>query len=99
MDTLERAVIWRNLVVSGSDYCEVLRIAEGWVLKGTAIAALDVRRPMRPKYEVYCDHQWRTHRVEVSRTIGNDTRSLSFGIESKGKWWNSSHELPTLRDC
>jgi hypothetical protein len=99
MGTLERAIIWKNLQVSGSDYCEVRRITEGWVLKGIAIAVLDEHRPMQARYEVQCDHQWRTSRVQVSRTIGNDTRTLSLESESAGKWRDSSQEFPALRNC
>jgi len=39
-------VLWRNLSVSGSDYCALYRLPNSWLLKGTALAALNENDPL-----------------------------------------------------
>ena len=52
-DHLERVVAWKTHLIIGTDYCALWRIAEGWLLKGTVVGALEDQRPIR--YEVRCD--------------------------------------------
>jgi len=71
-DDLKRVVVWKNLVLNGTDYCALWHTPEGWLLKGTVLGVLEDRRPILATYEVHCDEQWHTHRVQVERTIGGD---------------------------
>jgi hypothetical protein len=96
-DDLKRAVVWNSLPIDGTDYCALT--AEGWVLKGTVVGVLKDQHPMLANYEIYCDDNWLTHRVEVERTIGSDTKTLSLNVESRGLWRTPGQELPTLRGC
>jgi hypothetical protein len=98
-DNLKRVVAWKNLLINGTDYCALWHTAEGWLLKGTVIGVLKDRRPMLANYEVHCDDNWLTHRVQVERTIGNDRKALSLSVESRGLWRSSGQELPALRGC
>ncbi len=98
-DDLKRVVAWKNLLINGTDYCALWHTAEGWLLKGTAVGVLKDQRPMLANYEVHCDDNWLTHRVQVERTIGNDSKTLSLSVESRGLWRSSGQELPALRGC
>ena len=98
-DDLKRAVAWKSLLINGTDYCALWRTAEGWLLKGTVVGALKDQRPMLANYEVHCDDNWLTHRVQMERTIGNDTKTLSLSVESRGLWRSAGQELPALRGC
>lgn len=98
-DDLKQAVVWKNLVIDGREYCGVWHVSDGWLLKGTAVGVLKDQRPVQAKYEVYCDENWLTHRVQVERTIGSDVKSLSLTVESRGAWRNSGLELPAVRGC
>jgi hypothetical protein len=60
--------------------------AEGWLLEGTVAGVLEDLRPMLAKYEVYCDENWLTQRVQVERTIGCETKALRLDLE-KGVLW------------
>ena len=42
-DDFKRAVVWKNLLIGGTDYCALWHTAEGWLLKGTVD-----RSPQRP---------------------------------------------------
>jgi hypothetical protein len=97
-DQLERVVAWRNLLIDGTDYCALWRIAKGWLLKGTVVGALENQRPLA-NYEVHCDDNWLTRRVQVERTIGDDSKMLSLSVESGGLWQSSGQELPEVRGC
>ena len=98
-DDLKRAVVWKNLLIDGADYCGLWQTAEGWLLKGTVVGALKDKRPMLANYAIYCDENWFTHRVQVERTIGGDTKTLSLSVESRGVWRSSGQELCHLQGC
>jgi hypothetical protein len=88
-DDLKRAVVWKSLLIDGRDYCGLWRTAEGWLLKGSVVGVLKDQRPMLASYEIQCDENWLTHRVQVERTIGNDVKSLSLSVEKRGVWRSS----------
>lgn len=96
---LNRVVVWRNLLLDGTDYCALWHTAEGWLLKGTVLGVLEDRRPMLATYEVHCDETWHTHRVQVQRTIGGDVQALNLSVESRGVWRSSGEELRNIHGC
>ena len=98
-DVLTRVVAWKNLLINGADYCALWRTAEGWLLRGTVVGVLKDQRPVLANYEISCDEHWFTHRVEVNRIAGNETKALSLSVESRGVWRASGKELPGLRGC
>ena len=98
-DEAKRVVVWRNLLLNGTDYCALGHTAEGWILKGTVVGVLDGHRPVLATYEVHCDEKWHTHRVQVERIFGNDVEALSLSVESRGMWRNAGRELHELNGC
>ena len=99
VDDLKRVVVWKNLLLDGTDYCGLWHTAEGWLLKGTVIGVLKDQRPMLANYEIHCDEKWLTHRVQVERTIGSDVKTLSLTVESRGIWSSSGQELRDVHGC
>ena len=98
-DSLIRTVAWRNIIGNGAEYSALWRTSEGWLLRGSAVAAPDHETPLLVEYELHCDPTWRTHRVLVKRTIGAEARDLSLTVEAHGVWRLSGNERPDLRDC
>lgn len=98
-DELKRAVIWKNLSLNGIDYCALWQTAEGWLVKGTVAGVLQDQQPMLATYEVHCNGDWRTQRVEVVRTIGAESKSLSLTVSTRGVWRSSGQELPAVQGC
>jgi hypothetical protein len=96
---LERVVAWKNLLINGTDYCALWHTAEGWLLKGTVVGALEDQRPMLASYEVLCDKNWLTQRVQVERTIGKDTKTLRLSVEKGGLWYGLGQEVAAVRGC
>ncbi len=98
-DELKRAVVWKSLLIDGTDYCGLWHTAEGWMLKGTVVGVLKDQRPMLANYEIHCDENWLTHRVQVERAIGSDIKNLSLSVESRGLWRSSGQELREVAGC
>jgi len=98
-DDLKRVVVWKNLLLDGRDYCALLRIAEVWLLKGAVVGVLEDQRPMLVNYEIYCDANWLTQRVQSKRTIASDVKTLTLGVERRGVWRSSGQELREIRGC
>jgi len=98
-DDFKRAVVWKNLLLNGTDYCGLWHTPDGWLLKGTVLGVLKDQRPMQVNYEIYGDENWLTHRVQVERTIGSDVRSLGLNVESRGAWHSSGQEIRGIRGC
>ncbi|SRR6266568_9224532 len=82
-----------------TDNCALWHTAEGWLLKGTVVRVLKNQRPILANYQVPCDDNWLTHRVQVERTIGRDTKVLSLNVESGGLWCGTEHEVSDIRGC
>jgi uncharacterized protein len=98
-DELKRVVVWKNLLLDGTDYCALSHTADGWLLKGTVVGVLKDRRPILANYEIYCDVNWLTHRVQIKRTIGSDVKTISLSVERRGVWRSSGQELCEIRGC
>lgn len=98
-DQLERVVAWKNVPIKGTEYCALWHGGSGWVLKGTVMGVLEDGRPMIAEYEVQCDENWFTRRVQVERTIGEDTKTLTLGVADGGVWRRSWQEVVELHGC
>ena len=98
-DDLKRVVVWKSLLLDGKDYCAFWHTAEGWLLKGTVVEVLKDGRPMLANYEICSDERWRTRRVQVERTIGNDVKTLRLRVESRGVWHSATQELRGIQGC
>jgi uncharacterized protein len=99
VDDLKRVVAWKNLLLNGTDYCALWHTIEGWLLKGTVVGVLKDQGPVLASYEVYCDENWLTHRVQLERTMGSDVKTLSLTVESRGVWRSSGQELRDVHGC
>jgi hypothetical protein len=97
--TLLRSVVWRTLSIHGSDYCSLLQMAPGWLLKGTAVEVLKDHRPMLADCEIHCDRLWHTRRVAVECAMASATRSVHLRVGSSGEWRSPGKKLPELREC
>jgi uncharacterized protein len=98
-DDFKRVVVWKNLLLNGTDYCALWHTPEGWLLKGTVVGVVKDKRPMLANYEIHCDENWLTHRVQIERTIGNDVKTLTLRVESRGVWRSLGQEVREIRGC
>jgi hypothetical protein len=96
-DDLKRVVVRKNLLIDGRDYCGLWRTAEGWLLKGTVVGVLKDQRPLLASYEIRCDENWLTHRIEIERTIGSDVKTPQPNCREPWRMAQCvSHRFPNL---
>ena len=49
-DELKRVVVWKNVLLNGTDYCALWHTGEVWLLRGTVVGVLKDQRPMLVNY-------------------------------------------------
>ena len=86
-------------MIDGRDYCGLWHTAEGWLLKGTVVGVFKDQQPLLASYEIHCDENWLTHRVQVDRTLGNDVKTVSLSVEKRGVWRSTGQELREIQGC
>lgn len=93
-----RAVIWRRIMDDKSFELATLGSAgTGPRIAGQAFLAQD-GVPMRVDYQIDCDRNWNTRRVDVCRTMGSDVRRLVLAAEN-GVWRSNGEAMPALDGC
>ena len=97
-ENLERAVVWRSHLFDGTEHCGLWRTAQGWELRG-AVVGVQKDQPMLAYYEVYCDSDWLTRRVQIYGTIGKEAKILALTVEDRGVWRGSGQDLSDLNGC
>ena len=91
------AIFWQRVQGTGLERFELIRIADGWTLRGT-ILALDEQGPAQADYEIFCDAGWRTRRADVRVRQGDEERSLRLAVED-GRWIADGNELEAVQGC
>jgi hypothetical protein len=92
-----RTGLWQRIQGTGLERFELIRIPDGWALRGT-ILALDEQGPAQADYEIFCDAGWRTRRADVSLRGAAGERSLRLTVEGY-RWTVNGTELETVRGC
>ena len=85
---------WRWLAGTGLERFELLQTAEQWVLRGTILAMSSSAAEAR--YEIVCDAQFRTQRVQIVLCDAGGERRLEVTAEN-GRWSANGHEAPSVR--
>lgn len=93
-----RTVLWRALSQPGLDYCALWRAADGWLLEGMALVALE-GQPVQVRYAVTCADSWETRGVEIALLAGGEERWLHLVADEHRRWQADGRELPALRGC
>ena len=91
METLERAIVWRNLLTGGNEYFELRRRGNSHILRGKVVSIVEPAEPLFISYEVICDERWHTRQARDPAQRWNDENTLQ--IEVSGTSWmvNGKH--------
>jgi hypothetical protein len=88
-DDLKRVVVWKSLVINGTDYCALWHTAEGWLLKGTTVAT-DISTAILPHHTKWMRlSQCTSYPVQPGTKLGG--LDLASGSHSSWKFlasWN-----------
>jgi hypothetical protein len=86
--------LWRWLQVTGLERFDLVRAAEGWIFRGT-ILTLAADTAAEAKYEVRCDHSFRTKSADISLLNSNGERRLKIE-QQNGRWFENGRENPAV---
>ena len=86
--------LWRWLQGTGLERFELARAADDWIFRGT-ILTLAAHAAAEAKYEIVCDHSFRTMRANVSVRDATGERTLQIATEN-GRWYENSRENKTV---
>ena len=98
-ETLERSVVWKSLLIDGTDYCVLRHRSKAWLLRGTVIGVLKDQRPILVQYEVQCDENWSTREVQIQSSMGSETKTMSLTVYAPGRWRSSGQDVPQFSGC
>ena len=89
------AGIWQWVQSPGLERFELSRIGDEWLFRGT-ILTLAGNAAAEAKYEIVCDHSFRTRRANVSVRDATGERTLQIETES-GRWYENGRENHTVK--
>ena len=98
METLERAVVWRNLLAGGMEYFELRKHGDCHVLRGKVVSVLEPAQPLFVSYEVVCDSQWHTREARILQVNGGEQHELNIEVHGTG-WKVNGKMIPELENC
>ena len=93
MDSAPKSIatgLWKWSQGTGVERFEFLRTADEWILRGT-ILTLAHNAAMEARYEIACDHLWRTKTANVSVRDAAGERKLTIAAQS-GRWFENGVE-------
>ncbi len=84
------AGLWQWVQSPGLERFELLRIADEWIFRGT-ILTLSHNAPAEARYEIACDHSFRTRRANISILDSSGERALKIDARD-GRWFENGRE-------
>ncbi|HET8889841.1 MAG TPA: putative glycolipid-binding domain-containing protein [Candidatus Angelobacter sp.] len=88
------AGLWRWLQGTGLERFEFLRAGEEWILRGT-ILTFAGNAAVEARYEIACDHLWRTKAASISVCDAAGERTLAITAQD-GRWFENGVENQTV---
>lgn len=97
MERIE-SILWRGMVLSGHETCQLSSQASGWHLEGTAVFSYE-QQPCQLNYQVVCDAAWRTLSASVDGWLGIKTVSIRLNTDPDQHWSINEVEVPEVKGC
>lgn len=97
-ETLERAVVWRNLLTGGMEYFELRKHGDCHVLRGKVVSVLEPAQPLFISYEVMCDQEWHTREARILQVNVGEQHELKIEVDGTG-WKVNGRPMPELEGC
>jgi len=82
--------LWQWLQSTGLERFELVRAADDWIFRGT-ILTLTADTAAEAKYEIVCDHSFRTKSASISLVDSNGERRLKIE-QQNGRWFENGRE-------
>jgi len=98
METLERAIVWRNLLTGGTEYFELRRKRDCHILRGKVVSVLEPAQPLFVSYEIVADEEWHTREARILQVNAGEQRELKIEV-SGAHWIVNGKPAPELQGC
>jgi hypothetical protein len=98
METLERAIVWRNLLTGGTEYFELGRQGDRHMLRGKVVSILEPGQPLFVSYEIACDERWNTRRAQIMQVSAGQQHELKIEVADTN-WTVNGKLVPELHGC
>jgi len=82
--------LWRWLQGAGLERFELVRAADDWIFRGTILTLTD-DTAAEAKYEIRCDHSFRTRSASISLLYSSGERRLKIEAQN-GRWFENGRE-------
>ncbi len=96
---LIRSVMWKSLFQPGHEWFRLLNDDAGYKFLGTVVVSLRGKTPALIRYQIECDRDWRTRRVQVEQQTASDTRQLELECSGELKWFVNGRYEASLDGC
>ena len=87
------SILWRRIVGTGLERCELVETVEGTRISGTSLLA-GADGPVEIRYSVAMDTQWRPHTVGVNIRGTAENRSVALRSDAAGSWSVGGEAVP-----
>jgi len=85
--------MWQGIWRSGTEWCDLTRVGDGWRLAGTVLLAVD-GIPAEVRYKVALDASWATREVDITSRSGSDVRMRRIHLAADQKQiWHRQESL------
>lgn len=79
------SILWRRIDVAGRESARLVRLDDGWLLRGAAMFAWEDMHTALD-YEIRCDAGWRTRRCQVAGRVGAVPIDVSLDADAASRW-------------
>lgn len=86
---------WRRVDVPGREQARIARAGNGWRLSGD-LEVEDEGVAARLRYEIDCDHAWRTRAALVEGEADGHAVRFALGADGAGNWTRDDEPMPDL---
>ena len=98
METLERAIVWRNLLTGGTEYFELRRQGDCHILRGKIVSVLEPRSRCLSPTRSLATNSGAPRRAQILQVNAGEQRELKIEV-SGADWTVNGKPEPELQGC
>ncbi len=89
---MQKVMMWQRGEEPSLEYLRFESIPDGYQFDGTVVLDLE-GQPARVSYQITCNADWRTRRVEITQERAGTTSSLMLETDAEQQWYQNGERL------